>query len=69
MDQQVYIALWQAMRDLIPLRALLQDFISTINIKLGTSTTYSTVFEDNTSCFELIKASHPPYCTQISSFS
>ena len=42
-----YIALSQAMNDLIPLRALLQDILSTTNITLGPSTTYSTVFEDN----------------------
>jgi hypothetical protein len=51
-----YIALSQAMNDLIPLRALLQDILSTTNITLGPSTTYSTVFEDNRSCIDLIKA-------------
>ncbi len=51
-----HIALTQAMRDLIPLQALLQDIISTINTTLAASTTYSTVFEDNKSCVDLIKA-------------
>jgi hypothetical protein len=40
-----YIALSQAMRDLIPLRALLQDIISTTSITLGPSTTFSTVLK------------------------
>ncbi len=47
-----YIALSQAMQDLIPLWALLQDIISITNITLGTLTTYSIVFEDNKSCVE-----------------
>ncbi len=51
-----YIALSQAMHDLIPLRALLQDITSVTKIPIGNSTTYSTVFEDNKSCVELIKA-------------
>jgi hypothetical protein len=51
-----YIALSQAMSDLIPLRYLLEDIISTTNTTLGSSTTYSTVFEDNRSCVDLIKA-------------
>jgi hypothetical protein len=51
-----YIALSQAMRDLIPLLALLQDVTSVTNITIGNSTTCSTVFEDDKSCVELIKA-------------
>jgi hypothetical protein len=51
-----YIALSQAMRDLIPLRALLQGITSVTNVIIDNSTTYSTVFEDNQSCVELIKA-------------
>jgi hypothetical protein len=53
-----YIALSQAMRDLIPLRALLQDITSATKITIDNSTTYSTVFEDNKSCVDLIKARH-----------
>jgi len=51
-----YIALSQAISDLIPLQALLQDIISTTNVILGESTTYSTFFEDNKSLVDLIKA-------------
>jgi len=51
-----YIALSQAMRDLIPLRTLLQEIVSFANVTIGESTTYSTVFEDNKSCVDLIKS-------------
>jgi hypothetical protein len=51
-----YIALSQAMHDLIPLQALLQDITSVTNITIDNSTTYSTVFEDNKSSVKLIKA-------------
>jgi hypothetical protein len=51
-----YIALLQAIRDQNPLRSLLQDIISTTNTSDGASTTYSTVFEYNRSCVDLVKA-------------
>jgi len=50
------IALSQAMRDLIPLCTLLQEIVSFANVTIGESTTYSTVFEDNKSCVDLIKS-------------
>lgn len=44
------------MRDLITLWAFLQDIISVTNVIIGESMTYSTVFEDNKSCVDLIKS-------------
>jgi hypothetical protein len=51
-----FISLSLAMRDLIPLRALLQDITSVTYVTIENSTTYSAVFEDNQSLVELFKA-------------
>jgi hypothetical protein len=51
-----YIALSQATRDLIPMRALLHEFASVTKLIVGTTTTYSTIFEDNKGCVELANA-------------
>jgi hypothetical protein len=51
-----YIALSQAMRDLIPMRALLTELATLTSLSFDTTTTYSTVFEDNKGCVELANA-------------
>jgi hypothetical protein len=51
-----YISLSQAMRDLIPLKTVLQELSETFNYDLQKLTTYSTVFEDNKGCVDLIAA-------------
>jgi hypothetical protein len=51
-----YIALSQATRDLIPMRALLNEFASVTKLIVGPTTTYSTIFEDNKGCVELTNA-------------
>lgn len=51
-----YISLSPGMHDLIPLRALLLHVMSVTLITIGHLTTYSTVFEDNKRCVDLIKA-------------
>jgi len=48
-----YIALSQAMRDIIPMRALLSELTTLTRLTLGSTTTYSTIFEDNKGCVEL----------------
>ena len=51
-----YIALSQAMRDLIPMRTLLTELASLTKLEIGKTTTLSTVFEDNKGCIELANA-------------
>jgi len=51
-----YIALSQAMRDLIPMRALLTELSTLTCLSFDTTTTFSTVFEDNKGCVELANA-------------
>ena len=51
-----YIALSQAMRDLIPMRTLLTKLASLMKLEIGKTTTHSTVFEDNKGCIELANA-------------
>jgi len=51
-----YIALSQATRDLIPLRALLKEFSQTTKLIVGDITTHSTIFEDNKGCVDLALA-------------
>ena len=51
-----YIALSQAMSDLIPMRALLTELTTLTCLTFDTTTTYSTVFEDNKGCVELANA-------------
>jgi hypothetical protein len=51
-----YIALSQAMRDLIPMRTLLTELASLTKLKIGDTITHSTVFEDNKGCVELANA-------------
>jgi hypothetical protein len=48
-----YIALSQAMRDLIPMRTLLSELGTLTNLTFGDTITYSTVFEDKKGCVEL----------------
>jgi hypothetical protein len=51
-----YIALSQAMWDLIPMKALLTELTTLTCLTFYSTTTYSTVFEDNKGCVELATA-------------
>jgi hypothetical protein len=51
-----YIALSQAMRDLIPMRNLLVELASITKLQFGSTITHSTIFEDNKGCVELVNA-------------
>jgi len=51
-----YIALSQAMRDLIPMKSLLTELTTLTCLTFDSTTTYSTVFEDNKGCVELATA-------------
>jgi hypothetical protein len=55
-----YIALSQAMRDLIPMRTLLTELGTLTKFTFGDTITHSTVFEDNKGCVELANA--PKMC-------
>jgi hypothetical protein len=48
-----YIALSQATRDIIPMRALLHKFASVTKLIVGNTIAHSTIFEDNKGCIEL----------------
>ena len=54
-----YIALSQSMRDLIPLKGILNELSGLLNVKSGTPITHSSVFEDNNGALEL--AREPKY--------
>ena len=51
-----YIALSQCMRDLIPLRRVLNDIAEAFDLDINVPTTYSKVFEDNQGALTLAKA-------------
>jgi hypothetical protein len=51
-----YISLSQAMRDLIPMRTILQETSTFFGYDVQQATTHSTVFEDNKGCVDLIAA-------------
>ena len=51
-----YIALSQAMRDLIPMQTLMKEISELTQLKVGGTIAHSTVFEDNKGCVELIKS-------------
>jgi len=51
-----YIALSQAMRDIIPMQTLLAEIAKLTKLKTGKTTAHSTVFEDNKGCVELVAA-------------
>ena len=51
-----YIALSQAMRDLIPMRTLLTEIATLTKLPIGDTIAHSTVFEDNKGCVELANA-------------
>jgi hypothetical protein len=51
-----YIVLSQAMQDLIPMKALLTELTTLTCLTFDSTTTYSTVFEDNKGCVELATA-------------
>jgi hypothetical protein len=51
-----YISLSQAMRDLIPMQALLTELTTLTCLTFDMTTTYSTIFEDNKGCVELANA-------------
>jgi hypothetical protein len=51
-----YIALSQAMRDLIPMRTLLVELTTLTKLTFGETFTHSTIFEDNKGCVELVVA-------------
>ena len=59
-----YIALSQAMRDLIPMRALLLELAASTNLRSGATITHSTIFEDNKDCVELVQAPKMRPCTK-----
>lgn len=63
-NNKKYIALSQSTRDLIPMRGLLAQLSSTTKLIVGSTITYSTVFEDNKGCVELALAPklHPRTC-------
>ena len=50
-----YIALSQSMRDLLPTKQLLQELQNIFNLPTSTTTTTSTVFEDNAGAIELAR--------------
>jgi hypothetical protein len=51
-----YISLSQSLRELIPMRTIIQELSSVYNIPPQEATAYSTVFEDNKGCVDLIAA-------------
>ncbi len=51
-----YIALSQSTRDLIPMRGLLAKLSAATKLIVSSTTTYSTIFEDNKGCIELALA-------------
>jgi hypothetical protein len=51
-----YIALSQAMRDLIPMKNLLLELAAVTGIDLSQTITHSTIFEDNKGCVDLVKS-------------
>jgi hypothetical protein len=51
-----YIALSQAMRDLIPMKNLLLELAAVTGLKLSQTITHSTIFEDNKGCVDLVKS-------------
>ena len=50
-----YITLPQSMRDLLPTKQLLQELQNIFNLPTSTTTTTSTVFEDNAGALELAR--------------
>jgi hypothetical protein len=50
------ISLSQAMHDLIPMRTILHEMASVFGYTVQQATTYSTVFEENKGCVDLIAA-------------
>lgn len=55
-----YIAMSQATRDLIPMRALLLEVSQATKLIVGNTITHSTIFEDNRGCVDLANA--PKLC-------
>lgn len=51
-----YISLSQAMRDLIPMRTIMQEMTTVFGYKVQQAITHSMVFEDNKGCIDLIAA-------------
>jgi hypothetical protein len=51
-----YIALSTSLRDLIPMRTILNELSATFHISPSVAQTHSTIFEDNKSCVDLIAA-------------
>jgi hypothetical protein len=51
-----YIALSQAMRDLIPMKNLLLELAAVTGLELSQTITHSTIFEDNKGCADLVKS-------------
>jgi hypothetical protein len=49
-----YITLSTSLRDLIPMKTILQELSATFHIAPSVAQTHSTVFEDNKSCVDLI---------------
>jgi hypothetical protein len=49
-----YIALSQAMRDLIPMQTIMHELTTVFGYTVQQATTHSTVFEDNKGCVDLI---------------
>ena len=59
-----YIALSQAMREIIPMRGNLEQLEKTLNIELKRQSVKCKVFEDNNSAIELAKAPKIRPCTK-----
>ena len=51
-----YIALSQAMHNIIPMQTVLNEIASITNLKIGRTIMHSMIFEDNMGCVELVKA-------------
>ena len=49
-----YVALSRAMREVIPMQFLLKELNKCTKLDIGQTITYSTVFEDNKGCIELV---------------
>ena len=58
-----YIALSQAMRNLISMQTLLTEIATLTKLPIGDTITHSTVFEDNKGCVELANAPKLRPCT------
>jgi len=64
-----YIALSQAMRDIIPMRTVQNEIAGITNLKIGKAVAHSIIFKDNMECIELVNAPKMRHSNQIPSLS